>query len=120
MTIHSIDPCRVIRIVIVQIDIPFRPAIIDHTVVRPENRVQRRAPAAHDPSGVTMHSIVGRAFDLLAEGEEVRVPENGIQFSGADCRHAGHTRIVPGEKKGAARIQEGGVNIGILIPIPVR
>src|SRR5574337_748104 len=35
----GIDPGRVIRIVVVQLDVPFGPAVVDHAVMRPEDRI---------------------------------------------------------------------------------
>lgn len=67
-----------------------------------------------------MHSIVGRAFDLLGEREEICVAKNRIQFSGADRPYASHAGMVPGEKERTGGIQKGRMDVGILIPVPIR
>lgn len=66
-----------------------------------------------------MHGIVRCALQLRAEGEKVRITEDGVHavvVKGRIARHAGvGARVI----QGAAGRREVGVHGGVLVPVPV-
>ena len=76
--VDVIDPRRVVRVVVSELDVPLHPAVVDHAVMGPEHGIQRRAAGDHGLSYRHLHEVVRCAFDLCAEGEEVVVPKMGF------------------------------------------
>src|SRR5450432_2808026 len=67
-----------------------------------------------------MHIVVRCAFDLGLEGKEICISENGIQFSRGYRGRASHTSPASGQEQWATLVQECGMNVGVLVPVPIR
>lgn len=72
-----VDPTRVIRIRVAQVDVPIHPEAIEHVVVRPEHRVQGGHEASHIAAVNPAVDIVMRvSFQHPGIGGEVQLAAN--------------------------------------------
>ena len=86
----------------------------------PEDWIQCRTAGAHRPSDSAMNKIMRCTFQLLPETEKVGISHDGIELSSAYSRKSRHISLVPCQKQRTGRIQKGGINSRVLVPIPVR
>src|SRR6187401_1145929 len=67
-----------------------------------------------------MDRVVGRAFDLVHEGEEVCVLHDRIERGVADFPHIRHVSITSRHEKRIAIDEESRMDLRVLVPVPVR
>ena len=71
----SNDPRRVIRVVVFELNIPFRPAVVHHAVMIPEYRIERGTAGSHNAADKSVYGVVRCAFYLRTKRIEVVVVE---------------------------------------------